>query len=78
MKYWRLILIAVLFIASLIVWRWFSAELGKGLTAIFGFLGFGGEALVRKVKRRAKKKADGLHSDADVLADINKRKRRKH
>ena len=75
MKHWRLTFIIALFIFSLIIWRWFSVDLGKGLTAIFGLLGFGGEALVRKVKKRAKENMSGM-SDADILADINRRKRR--
>ena len=73
---WIVAVVAVAAVVLLVTWAKFSDAVGNMLLPVLALFGVGGTALVRKVVRNAKKKADGLYSDADVLADINKRKRR--
>lgn len=74
---WRLILkitlLIVFIIGVLVVWRFFSAQVGALLAGIGGLFGFGGKAVTRKVKKRAKIKADKIASDGPdaITADIN-------
>jgi len=75
-KNWLVIVLVIIAVAiAVVTWQFWSDQVGMVVTAALGLLGFGGGAVVRKVKKRAKKKARDI-PDTDpvaVIDDINKR-----
>ncbi len=66
----NIILLVCVVVGGLVIWRFFSAQLGVAFAGIFSFIGFGSKGIKRKVKKRAKQKADavGHHPEPGIDA----------
>ncbi len=66
----NIILLVCVVVGGLVIWKCFSAQLGVAFAGIFSFIGFGSKGIKRKVKKRAKQKADavGHHPEPGIDA----------
>ena len=79
MKYLKYIVPVVVVLIILLTWKMWADNIGLVVASVLGFLGLGGASVSRKVKRRAKKKAEQVpYTDPQSATDdINRRLRKR-
>ena len=74
---WNLVILILAVIGGLLLWKFFSAQVGAAFAGLLSAFGFGGKGAVNKVRKRSDEKAKEIPvSDPDAsIDDINERKR---